>query len=139
LGASGLHGPRRVHDILFRVDGAGASDGDQTAVADLHGPHPNDGVLFFDLAAGELVRLADADYGVDAVQNAEFVQQLRVYGAEHCHNAALNAPNQVVLEAEFPDMFLYSHYLGLRGLRFHYDDHVVGLLPRGWLQPMIGL
>src|SRR4030042_246262 len=77
-------------------------------------PHSYGGVLFLDLAAGQFVRLADAADGVHAIQDTELVQQLRVDGAEHGHNAALNPANHVVLEAQFPDMFSDSRCLLVR-------------------------
>ena len=67
VSASRLHRPRRLYHVLFRVHRTGAGHGHQPAAADLHGPHLDDGIIFLYLAAGELVRLADADDGVDAV------------------------------------------------------------------------
>ena len=99
VSARGLDRPRCLHHDLFRVHGAGPGYSYQAAVADLQRPHLDDGVLLLDLAAGQLERLANADDGVDPVQDAKLVEQLRVDGAQHGDNAALHAPDHVVLEA----------------------------------------
>jgi len=91
VGAGRLHRPRRLYHVLFRVHRTGAGHGHQPAVADLHRPHLDDGIILLDLAAGELERLGDADDGVYAVEGAELIDQLRVDGAENGDDAALHS------------------------------------------------
>src|SRR3990172_32752 len=131
MGAGGLHRPRRLHDVLLRVHRTGTRHHHQAAVADLQRPHLHDRVLLLHLAAGELEGLADADDGVDAVKDGELVEQLRVDGAEHGDDVALNAADQVVLEPQLSDVLLDGQYLGFGGLCLHYDDHLGGLLFSG--------
>ena len=72
------------------------------------GADAHDGVVRVHLAAGQLERLADADDRVDAVDDAELVDQLRVDVAEYGDDVALLAVDAVVLEPELADHFLYA-------------------------------
>ena len=89
-------------------------------------PDLDDGVVRVDLAARQLERLADADDGVDALDDAELVDELGVDVAEDGDDVPLFAVDAVVLEAQLSDdCFWTAIDLCLGCARFHYYDHLM--------------
>jgi len=84
----------------------------------------------YGFTAGQLVRLADADDGVDAFEDAEFIHQLRVDMSKDGDNVALFTVDAVVLEAEFPYRLLYPDDLIFGCVGLHDDDHDFSPCPR---------
>ncbi len=111
VAARRFHGAGALHHVFFAVHGARAGHEADAAVADREVADLDDGVVSVNFAAGQLEWLADADDGVDALNAAELIDQLRVDVAEDGDDCPLVAVDAVVLEPEFADCLLDVRYL----------------------------
>jgi hypothetical protein len=129
LGAGPLDGGRRGLDLRRRLRRARSSHDDHFVAADAHVADRNDRVLRLERAAGELVRLADAQHLVHAVENADQAGVDLVGAHDAKHRAGRpRRPVHVHPQLDQPrddgvDLFLRRAFL-------HYDNHDVLLTPR---------
>ncbi len=109
--------------LFAALDGAGAGDDGEVAAADggVSAGEADDGVFFFNVAAGELVGLGDADDFGDAGELFEVAAVDFALIAGDADGGALSAGQRMRTEAQLFDVFADGLDLFRRGLRLHDD------------------
>src|SRR5262249_52791760 len=122
-GAGARYAPRRLEDLRLAFNRARAGHDHHLIAADGDAAHVDDALLRPEAAAGEFVRLADADDFLHAVKELEFARVDGLDVSNHAEDGLLGAGRAMDVEAALDQLRGDALDVRLVGVLLHDDDH----------------